>query len=172
MLKMDLKLDEVLFTKSINTPLGSLKITTNKTQLVSIAFNNNDNHLHTGLELPIIMTTVEHQLGAYFNKSLIQFNIPMAPKGTEFQHLVWERLQQIEYGKTISYQQLAEQMGNRSKTRAVASATAKNPILIVIPCHRVIGTDGRLTGYSGGIDNKRELLIHEGFLNHKNSILF
>jgi len=169
---MDLKLDEAIFNKTISTPFGSLKITTNRTQLLSITFDNQENHVALGGELPIIMTTVENQLGAYFNKTLVQFSIPMAPKGTEFQHLVWEALKKIEYGKTISYQQLAEQIGNSSKTRAAASATAKNPILIVIPCHRVIGSDGRLTGYSGGIDNKRGLLLHESLLHQKNSLLF
>jgi methylated-DNA-[protein]-cysteine S-methyltransferase len=101
------------------------------------------------------------QLAAYFAGDLTEFDLPLAPDGTEFQRRVWAALRTIPYGTTTSYGELAGQLGNPGASRAVGLANGRNPIAIVVPCHRVIGADGRLTGYGGGLDRKRWLLDHE-----------
>jgi methylated-DNA-[protein]-cysteine S-methyltransferase len=98
------------------------------------------------------------QLDSYFAGELTTFDLPLAPLGSEFQQRVWAALQEIPYGETESYGQLAERIGSPGAARAVGLANGKNPIGIVIPCHRVVGSDGSLTGYGGGIDRKRQLL--------------
>lgn len=98
------------------------------------------------------------QLADYFGGQLTEFDLPLAPAGTAFQRQVWAALQTIPYGQTWSYAQLAEKIGRASAVRAVGLANGKNPISLVIPCHRVIGSDGSLTGYGGGLDRKRFLL--------------
>jgi methylated-DNA-[protein]-cysteine S-methyltransferase len=98
------------------------------------------------------------QLGDYFAGQLTDFDLPLAPAGTDFQRQVWAALRTISYGQTWSYAQVAEKIGRASAVRAVGLANGKNPISVVIPCHRVIGSDGSLTGYGGGLDRKRFLL--------------
>jgi methylated-DNA-[protein]-cysteine S-methyltransferase len=98
------------------------------------------------------------QLAAYFAGELTEFDLPLAPAGTQFQRTVWAALQQIPYGETWSYGQLAGKIGNPAAVRAVGLANGRNPIAVVVPCHRVIGADGSLTGYGGGLDRKRFLL--------------
>jgi methylated-DNA-[protein]-cysteine S-methyltransferase len=98
------------------------------------------------------------QLADYFAGQLTAFDLPLAPSGTPFQRQVWAALQTIPYGQTWSYAQLAEKIGRASAVRAIGLANGKNPIALVIPCHRVIGSDGSLTGYGGGLDRKRFLL--------------
>ena len=98
------------------------------------------------------------QLDAYFAGELTTFDLPLAPRGSGFQQRVWAALQQIPYGRTESYGELAERIGSPGAARAVGLANGKNPIGIVIPCHRVVGADGSLTGYGGGLDRKRQLL--------------
>ena len=105
---------------------------------------------------------VQRQLGAYFAGRRQAFDVPLAPVGTAWQRRVWSELARIPYGETISYAELARRAENPSAVRAAGAANGRNPISIVIPCHRVIGADGRLTGYSGGLDAKRWLLTHEG----------
>jgi methylated-DNA-[protein]-cysteine S-methyltransferase len=104
---------------------------------------------------------VIRQLQAYFDGELREFDLPLAPEGTEFQVRVWNSLRSIPYGETISYAQLAQMIGNPLAVRAVGLANGSNPIPIIIPCHRVIGSDGSLTGFGGGISNKRKLLALE-----------
>lgn len=101
------------------------------------------------------------QLRAYFHGRLERFDLPLAPEGTDFQHKVWDALVKIPCGETVSYQQVAARVGMPSAVRAVATANAKNKIAIVIPCHRVIGSDGKLRGYAGGLHIKAALLDHE-----------
>ena len=107
---------------------------------------------------------VTAELGQYFAGRRRKFAMPLAPRGTDFQRRVWDELRRIPYGRTVSYGELAARIGNPAATRAVARANATNPIAIVIPCHRVIGADGTLTGYGGGLDRKRRLLELEGAL--------
>lgn len=108
----------------------------------------------------VAMQTIR-QLKEYFEGKRTEFDVPICYSGTEFQNQVWSALRKVPYGKTISYATLALRMGDPKATRAVAAASANNPISIIIPCHRVIGSDGSLTGYAGGIDIKHMLLSIE-----------
>jgi methylated-DNA-[protein]-cysteine S-methyltransferase len=101
------------------------------------------------------------QLREYFAGRRSEFDLPLAPEGTEFQRMVWRRLQEIPYGETISYGELAKRVGNAKASRAVGAANGQNPIPIVIPCHRVIGSNGKLTGFGGGLPTKEALLALE-----------
>ncbi|WP_275462175.1 methylated-DNA--[protein]-cysteine S-methyltransferase [Streptomyces noursei] len=101
------------------------------------------------------------QLGAYFRGELTAFDLPLALHGTPFQRRVWAALCTIPYGETLSYGQLAEQLGNPAASRAVGLANGRNPVGIIVPCHRVVGANGSLTGYGGGLDRKRRLLTFE-----------
>ncbi len=101
---------------------------------------------------------VIRQLRAYFRGELKKFNLPLAMEGTDFQLRVWNALRAIPYGETVSYAQLAERIGNPKAVRAVGSANGSNPIPIIIPCHRVVGSNGSLTGFGGGLSTKRKLL--------------
>jgi methylated-DNA-[protein]-cysteine S-methyltransferase len=107
------------------------------------------------------LTEAAGQLSAYFAGRLRQFDVPVAPDGTEFQRKVWTELQRIPYGETISYGELAKRLGNPKAVRAVGLANGSNPISIVIPCHRVIGSNGSLVGYGGGLPIKQALLALE-----------
>jgi methylated-DNA-[protein]-cysteine S-methyltransferase len=109
-----------------------------------------------GLDEPF--KTAAGQLDAYFAGTLTRFTVPLAPRGSPFQKRVWAALQHIPYGQTESYGELAERIGHPGAARAVGLANGKNPIGIVIPCHRVVGSDGSLTGYGGGLDRKKQLL--------------
>ncbi len=104
---------------------------------------------------------VRRQLEAWFEGKLQQFDLPLAPRGTPFQRTVWNALAQIPYAQTISYGELARRIGKPSASRAVGLANGANPLAIIVPCHRVIGANGALTGYGGGLPAKRFLLDHE-----------
>ncbi|MGY2574590.1 methylated-DNA--[protein]-cysteine S-methyltransferase [Vibrio sp. C8] len=105
-----------------------------------------------------ILNQAKIQLEEYFSGSRTQFDLPLAAKGTDFQQLVWQALCKIPYGETWSYQQLADEIGNPKAVRAVGLANGKNPISVIVPCHRVIGKNGKLTGYAGGVETKEKLL--------------
>jgi len=113
---------------------------------------------------PKALGFLNRQLTPYFAGTLRDFNIPMEAEGTEFQMRVWKELQRIPYGKAISYMELARRLGDEKCIRAAARANGANPISILIPCHRVIGSDGSLTGYGGGLDMKEHLLQLEGVI--------
>ena len=104
------------------------------------------------------------QLSEYFNHQRTEFEVPLDPTGTDFQRSVWNQLSQIPFGETASYRQIAERINNPAAVRAVGLANGANPISIIVPCHRVIGADGSLTGFGGGLDIKRKLLEFEGAL--------
>jgi methylated-DNA-[protein]-cysteine S-methyltransferase len=108
-----------------------------------------------------LLAEARAQLKAYFSGELIRFTVPIAPEGTDFQRRVWGLLTEIPYGETISYAELANRMGDSRSVRAVGAANGRNPLAIVVPCHRVIGSDGSLIGFGGGLDRKKWLLIHE-----------
>ncbi|MBW8487015.1 methylated-DNA--[protein]-cysteine S-methyltransferase [Actinomadura sp. PM05-2] len=101
------------------------------------------------------------QLGRYFDGTLSEFDVPLSLHGTPFQRAVWEQLRAIPYGETISYGELARRLGNPSASRAVGLANGRNPVSVIVPCHRVVGSGGDLTGYGGGLANKRYLLDFE-----------
>lgn len=145
-----------------NSPLGWLEFKTETDKLVALHFVDQPetkDHSLTPFENEIVK-----QLNAYFDKKKYHFNFPLAIEGTRFQKKIWEILTQIPKGSTASYLKVAQQYGNPQAVRAVARAIGKNPLLVIIPCHRVIGSDGSLIGYSGGISKKKALLAHEGYL--------
>lgn len=107
---------------------------------------------------------VTDQLNEYFAGRRQTFNVKLAPQGTDFQQQVWLQLSKIPYGQAVSYSHIAEQIGNPKANRAVGLANGKNPLPIIVPCHRVIGKDGSLTGFGGGLDVKRFLLNLEGYV--------
>ena len=111
-----------------------------------------------------VLAETRRQLGDYFSGTRRHFDLPLAPRGTPFQLGVWRALSTIPYGATISYRELAERIGQPSAMRAVGAANGRNPLPIVVPCHRVIGADGSLTGFGGGLPTKRFLLQLEGAL--------
>ena len=112
-------------------------------------------------EIPTGLQNAVTELNDYFQGKRTHFDFKLNPKGTEFQQKVWQALLEIPYGKTCSYMDLSKKLGDVKAIRAVASANGKNPLWIVVPCHRVIGTDGSLTGYAGGLWRKKWLLEHE-----------
>ena len=147
---------------TINSPVGKLTIIASPTTLQSIIWDNltTPKELTRNTNHPIIAET-KKQLTDYFNNQRQQFDLPLAPIGTPFQQQVWKELLKIPYGETISYGEQAKRLGDKNKARAVGSANGKNPIPIIIPCHRVIGSNGKLTGFAGGLDKKSILLTHE-----------
>ena len=110
---------------------------------------------------PAAFQDVVDQLDAYFSGVLTEFEVALDPVGTSFQRTVWAALREIPYGQTWSYGQLAERIGRPGASRAVGMANGRNPVGIIVPCHRIVGADGSLTGYAGGIERKRYLLEHE-----------
>ena len=143
----------------INSPLGFTKIIGDIQGIVSITVLNSEEKV-TNI-IPQELEDCAEQLNAYFDGERQQFNFKINPQGTDFQKRVWQELLTIPYGKTKSYLELSKQLGNVKAIRAVANANGKNPISIVVPCHRVIGSDGSLTGYAGGLHRKQWLLEHE-----------
>ena len=143
----------------LNTPIGTLKIEGTSEGISAIMFS--EEAIPKSQKIPHHLQQAVDELEQYFRRERTSFNLKLAPQGTEFQQKVWKELQTISFGKTTSYQQMAKQLGDPKVIRAAASANGKNPISIVIPCHRVIGSDGSLTGYAGGLHRKKWLLAHE-----------
>ncbi len=144
----------------LRSPLGPLHIRCSAEALLEITFTDSADLQSTSPRG--YHKAVHEQLAAYFERKLKTFSLQFSPEGTAFQHRVWKALMTIPYGKTISYAALAQQLGDPKCIRAAASANGKNKIPIIIPCHRVIGTDGSLTGYAGGLERKKLLLQLEG----------
>jgi len=149
--------------KFVESPVGALKLVASDKGLTAILWEN-DNPRRvplTGLiednKHPVLLK-VERQLEEYFAGSRSAFDLPLDMRGTTFQKDVWEALLAIPYGETRSYGQLAKQLGRPSASRAVGAANGRNPISIVVPCHRVVGSSGKLTGFAGGLDVKARLL--------------
>ena len=143
----------------INTPLGITKIQGDIHGISKILVLNSNENITT--IIPEELQDCVYQLQEYFEGSRETFNLKLNPSGTDFQKEVWSYLSRIPYGKTVSYLELSKQLGNVKAIRAVANANGKNPIWIIIPCHRVIGSDGSLTGYAGGLQRKQWLINHE-----------
>jgi methylated-DNA-[protein]-cysteine S-methyltransferase len=147
----------------MNSPVGTLKLVAHDQALVAVLWENenpkrvrlaqlieNKNH-------PVLLET-QQQLNEYFQGHRTQFDLALDFAGTEFQQKVWQALLTIPFGETRSYKQIAEQIGNVKAVRAVGAANGKNPISIIAPCHRVVGTNGKLVGFAGGLENKDVLL--------------
>lgn len=147
-----------LFTTYYSSPVGVLKIQCSKEQVVLIHFVEEIGLEDDQTQL-LKKTTV--QLDEYFSGRRKDFDLPLGQKGSEFQENVWNHLLKIPFGKTISYLQLSKQIGDVKAIRAIASANGRNNLAIVVPCHRVIGSDAKLVGYAGGLWRKKWLLEHE-----------
>lgn len=152
----------------VKSPLGYTKILGDENGIASISVLNSEEK--ETLIIPFSLQDCAQQLQDYFQGKRKSFNLTLNPKGTTFQKQVWNELQNIPFGKTITYLELSKRLGDVKAIRAAANANGKNPIWIVIPCHRVIGSDGSLTGYAGGLHRKQWLLEHES--PNKQQVLF
>ncbi len=152
--------------KEINSPVGKLKIVASAKTLIAVEWEEKpgDRKKHDPPKLaprhPILRET-ERQLGEYFAGTRTHFDLPLEARGSEFEKKVWRALKKIPYGKTRSYRDLAKAIGSPKACRAVGAANSRNPLPIVVPCHRVIGANGKLTGFTGGLERKATLLAHE-----------
>jgi len=154
------------FYTTFDSPIGPLLLMSDATSITGL-HTDNDKHrpavrpewVRDDGQRPFAQAVA--QLRAYFEGELTEFDLPMAPQGTNFQIQVWRELCNIPFGETISYAELARRIGRPTASRAVGHSNARNPISIVVPCHRVIGADKSLTGYAGGLERKRALLEHE-----------
>ncbi len=151
---------ETQYISYLQTSIGTIEIKANENEIVSVLFMDEVNENTQASENKISLEA-KQQLQDYFHKKRNQFDLPLSLSGSSFQNKVWQQLQAIPFGKTISYIQLAIDLGDEKCIRAAASANGKNPFAIVVPCHRVIGKDGSLTGYAGGLWRKQWLLEHE-----------
>ena len=162
MLLLQEKMMKLAFME-MTSPVGTLKLVANDTALVAVLWENENPKRVRLAELieqvhhPILLET-QKQLTEYFAGKRQQFDLPLDFEGTEFQKKVWQALLTIPFGETRSYRDIAEQIGNVKAVRAVGAANGKNPISIIAPCHRVVGANGKLVGFAGGLENKEILL--------------
>ncbi len=154
-----------LTSRAIDSPLGPLTLRASAHGLRSVkwgtADNTGDQRESAHPEATAVLDKTEAQLGEYFSGDRHVFDLPLDPRGTKFQLAAWNALKEIPYGETISYGEQAIRLNNPKAMRAVGAANGANPISIIVPCHRVVGADGSLTGFAGGLDSKRWLLNHE-----------
>ncbi|MGI9822148.1 methylated-DNA--[protein]-cysteine S-methyltransferase [Agromyces sp. Marseille-Q5079] len=154
---------------TLPTELGDLLVVADGEALAGITFPGHWHPLPAdalGVEVEAsrdpVITRFGVELAEYLAGTRTEFDLPMAPAGDEFQHAVWQMLRDIPYGTTVTYGELALQLGDRNLARRVGNAVGRNPLSIIVPCHRVVGADGSLTGYAGGLERKRFLLELEG----------
>lgn len=156
------------YIKHYNSPIGILEIVANDEYLTHVLFRDAQKkpsrQLDETTETSPIIEECMRQFDAYFAGKLKDFDLPLLTQGTDFQRNVWEYLKTIPYGKTISYLEFSRRIGNEKAIRAVGTTNGKNPLTIILPCHRVIGSDGSLVGYGGDLWRKEWLLRHEGSL--------
>ncbi|WP_299108042.1 methylated-DNA--[protein]-cysteine S-methyltransferase [uncultured Winogradskyella sp.] len=157
-----------MHTCYIETPLGHAKIVGNENGIASVSILDTQEELSDTIPESLLDCVI--QLKEYFNETRQTFDLKLNPEGTTFQKKVWNQLETIPFGKSISYLQLSKQLGDVKAIRAAASANGKNPLWIIVPCHRVIGSNGSLTGYAGGLHRKQWLLNHES--DYKQQSLF
>ncbi len=158
----------MIYSISCNTPLGVLKLSSDESSLKSITFDEEETANQQWI--PDVLSETKKQLNEYFSGERNQFDIPLDPEGTVFQISVWNLLKELSYGSTISYSEIARELGEPAASRAVGMANGRNPVPIIIPCHRVIGNNGKLTGYSGGLERKKWLLLHERKFSRKEEL--
>lgn len=150
------------FYKNLKTPIGELTLISENKKLTSVFFENQTDQEILKKASPkkdLVLEEASKQIRDYFEHKLSKFALPLKPVGTPFQLQVWKVLSQIPYGKTISYGEQATRLGDSKKARAVGGANGKNPLPLIVPCHRVIGKSGHLTGFGGGLKIK-EFLLH------------
>lgn len=138
----------------MNSPIGKLYLTASQKGLAGVFWEKQN----VPMKDTLLLRQAQRELNEYFSRQRKVFDVPFDLDGTEFQKKVWQQLLKIPYGKTISYSELADRIKNPKAVRAVGTANGKNPICVLIPCHRVIAADGSLGGYSGGLDKKSKLL--------------
>ena len=164
---------EISYYKIINSPVGLLTLVAKDDALLKLTWGDNtallpaDCQLSAGRNVNAIIKLSELQLSEYFKKKRSTFDIPLAPQGTPFQLKVWQQLRNIPHGSYITYGEQAARLGSPNAARAVGAANGKNPISIIVPCHRVIGASGHLTGFAGGLKTKQLLLELEGALQKR-----
>lgn len=162
----------MLYASTISTPLGqAVAVVNSDNALVQLSLCRDGKDAHAA---PLLvhgelvtwdesrLAPVAAQLEEYFSGARTAFTLPLAPRGTPFQQRVWNELTRVPYGTTLSYKQLAQRVGKPQACRAVGGASGKNPVWIVVPCHRIVGAGGLLTGYAGGLSAKQHLLTLEG----------
>lgn len=161
------------FTTYYQSPVGILKISGTEQFISEVAFHDTSQKPPSRKKnIPSTLILCIEQLIQYFNGQLQVFNLPLNQQGTDFQQKVWNELMNIPFGKTISYLALAKSIGDSKATRAVANANGKNNIVIIVPCHRVIGASGKLVGYGGGLWRKQWLLEHEAKVAYGVQMMF
>ena len=143
----------------MDSPIGILMLGSDETHLKSISFDAEE--IESTPDMPDILLLAQKQLEEYFSGIREQFDLTIAPDGTDFQHHVWAQVAAVNFGTTKSYIDIARSLESENFSRAVGMANGKNPIPIIIPCHRIIGHNGKLTGYAGGLERKKWLLLHE-----------
>jgi methylated-DNA-[protein]-cysteine S-methyltransferase len=149
----------------VESPIGTLRVQATEEGLVGVYLPEMEApaaHAAGGGEGHPVLQRAREQLAAYFAGERKAFDLPLAPEGTAFQRAVWRALGEIPFGETRSYAEIAKGIGRPSASRAVGAANGRNPVAIIVPCHRVVGADGSLTGYAGGLACKEWLLRHEG----------
>lgn len=151
-------------TLTLSTPIGDLQLVSDGQSLVSIAFPGQHQQLGGDSQEDAVLARAAKQLGEFFDGRRRHFDLPLAASGTQFQREVWSQLTKIPFGEVRSYRDIAAEIGRPTAVRAVGAANGRNPLPIVVPCHRVIGADGSLTGFAGGLERKRQLLVLEGYL--------
>ncbi|MDY8137126.1 methylated-DNA--[protein]-cysteine S-methyltransferase [Aquimarina sp. 2201CG5-10] len=147
-------------TVYIETPLGIASISGDENGVISVSVTKESSN-EPSEDIPASLQKVVFQLREYFEGKRTDFDVKLNPSGTDFQKKVWDELLKIPFGKTSTYMDMAKRLGDPKCIRAAASANGKNPLWIIVPCHRVIGSDGSLTGYAGGLWRKKWLLEHE-----------
>jgi methylated-DNA-[protein]-cysteine S-methyltransferase len=155
-----------LFYKEMESPVGKLKLVASANALIAVLWERErPNRVKLAMlqhdPQQRILEETERQLGEYFAGTRNQFDLPLEPAGTEFQKKVWRALREIPFGQTRSYLDLAKSIGSAKAVRAVGAANGKNPLSIVVPCHRIVGANGTLTGFAGGLEAKAKLLALE-----------
>ncbi|MDP2560779.1 methylated-DNA--[protein]-cysteine S-methyltransferase [Psychrobium sp. 1_MG-2023] len=155
-----------MFTDYFDSPLGLMEIKASSQGITQVIFcGEQSSQVNEAQSITNELTKrCKLQLAEYFTKQRQTFDLPLAPQGTPFQQQIWHCLSQIPFGQTLSYGQIAQQINNPKSVRAVGGANGRNPITIIVPCHRVIGANGSLTGYAGGTERKLWLLEHEGIV--------
>lgn len=158
-----------IFISYVESPIGTIEIKADEQSILSVLFKDT-NKVETSFSENEISKNGKQQLSEYFASERKEFELPLKLSGTDFQNKVWTELQVIPYSKTISYLQLAKNLGDPKCIRAAGTANGKNPFAIVVPCHRVIGSNGDLIGYAGGLWRKQWLLEHEHNLQKQVSL--
>ncbi|ATP42260.1 cysteine methyltransferase [Solibacillus sp. R5-41] len=151
-----------MYRLDVSSPLGMVEITSTENAITAVLFVDREETIHEQTsETPTVLKDCYEQLIQYFNGERTKFTVPYEMYGTDFQKSVWTALTTVPFAKTESYKDIAIKVGNEKAVRAVGTTNGKNPISIIVPCHRIIGANGKLTGYAGGLWRKEWLLMHE-----------